>query len=78
MIDQVALAVLGVGCAWLVQAERFTVRRWACIAGLLSQPFWVYTFYIHSQWACIGLTILYAAAWFKALQRDWIQPWRNK
>lgn len=41
-IDQVAIAVLGVAAAWLSQARSERFRRWACVFGMLGQPFWFY------------------------------------
>lgn len=41
-LDQIAIALLGATAAWASQARRLGLRRWACIFGLLGQPFWFY------------------------------------
>ena len=42
-IDQIAIALFGALAAWLSQERRESYRRWACIFGMLGQPFWFYT-----------------------------------
>jgi hypothetical protein len=39
-LEQIGIAIFGVAAIRLSQDEREKVRRWACIAGLCSQPFW--------------------------------------
>ena len=41
MIDQVFIGIFGLASIWLANDPREPVRRWACICGLLAQPFWL-------------------------------------
>ena len=77
-IDQIAIAVLGALAAWLSQARADSVRRWACIFGMLGQPFWFYASWNAGQWGIFVVSILYALAWMKGLWIYWIKPKRNR
>lgn len=76
MIDQIALAVLGISSAFLVHAKTDRVRRWSAITGLLAQPFWYYTFIVNNQWGAVLLTCFYLASWVKAFWQYWLVPLR--
>jgi hypothetical protein len=41
-LEQIGIAVSGVVAVWLTQDKRESWRRWACIFGMLGQPFWFY------------------------------------
>ncbi|MDB5845709.1 MAG: hypothetical protein JWP79_3019, partial [Polaromonas sp.] len=41
-IDQIGIALFGALAVWLSQERRESYRRWACIFGMLGQPFWLY------------------------------------
>lgn len=73
-IDQVAIAVLGAAAAWLSQARSEGFRRWACIFGMLGQPFWFYASWRAEQWGIFAVSVLYALAWMKGLWIHWIRP----
>jgi len=73
MIDQIALGVTGVVAIFLSQSRQESYRKWACIFGLIGQPFWFYTTYIHEQWGVFALCFFYAAAWMKGLYTNWIK-----
>ncbi|WP_313330367.1 hypothetical protein [Comamonas sp.] len=73
-IDQVAIAVLGAAAAWLSQARSESFRRWACIFGMLGQPFWFYASWKTEQWGIFAVSVLYALAWMKGLWIHWIRP----
>ncbi|MBB6578486.1 hypothetical protein HNP33_002568 [Comamonas odontotermitis] len=73
-IDQIAIAVLGAAAAWLSQARSEAFRRWACIFGMLGQPFWFYASWNAEQWGIFVVSVLYALAWMKGLWNHWIRP----
>ena len=50
VLDQLAILVTGVIAVWLTQHKRECWRRWACIFGLLAQPFWFYAAWKAEQW----------------------------
>ena len=76
-IDQIAIAVLGAAAAWLSQARSEAFRRWACIFGMLGQPFWFYASWKAEQWGIFAVSVLYALAWLKGLWVHWLQPGRD-
>lgn len=39
-ITQTAIALLGASAVWLSQSRTNRFQKWACIVGLLQQPFW--------------------------------------
>ena len=76
-IDQIAIPILGAGAAWLSQARTESSRRWACIFGMLGQPFWFYASWQAGQWGIFAVSVLYALAWMKGLWTYWIVPVRS-
>jgi nicotinamide riboside transporter PnuC len=59
IICQVAVAVLGVIAMFLVARK----NRWGFVVGLISQPFWYITTYLHHQWGVFALSVVYTATW---------------
>lgn len=77
-IDQIAIALLGATAAWLSQTRSALLRRWACIFGLLGQPFWFYASWKAGQWGIFALSIVYLGAWLHGLKVYWLTPRRNR
>ncbi|SDM40951.1 hypothetical protein SAMN05428957_105245 [Oryzisolibacter propanilivorax] len=73
-IDQIAMALLGACAAWLSQARTVRARRWACVLGLLGQPFWFYVFWSTQQWGLLVVAGLYLCAWLRGLWVYWLAP----
>ena len=73
-IDQIAIALFGALAAWLSQERRESYRRWACIFGMLGQPFWFYTSWKAEQWGIFAVSVIYAAAWMRGLWLHWLAP----
>jgi len=74
MISQLALGILGVIAIYLTQDSRASVRRFACLFGLASQPFWFYTTWQAEQWGIFALSILYTLSWLKGVWTNWVRP----
>lgn len=72
-LAQIGIAIFGVAAIRLSQDHRDSVRRWACICGLLAQPFWFYATWTAGQWGIFALCFLYTWAWFKGLRTYWIR-----
>lgn len=72
-LEQIGIAVFGVAAIWLSQDHRQKVQRWACVFGLLAQPFWFWTTYSNGQWGIFALCFLYSWAWFKGVRTHWIR-----
>lgn len=73
MIEQIAIGVFGVTAIFLTQCENEGLRRYACIFGMLSQPFWMWAAYQAEQWGILGLSVLYALSWGKGINTHWIK-----
>ena len=72
-LDQIGIALFGVAAIRLSQDHRLSVRRWACISGLMAQPFWFYTTFIHQQWVIFALSFFYTWGWLKGVQTYWLK-----
>lgn len=72
--DQIGIALFGALAVWLSQDDRATYRRWACIFGMLGQPFWLYNSWTAEQWGIFAISILYAAVWMRGLWQNWLMP----
>ncbi len=59
LISQIAIAIFGVSSIFLVARK----NKWGFVLGLLSQPFWYITSFIHKQWGIFFLSIAYTAVW---------------
>ena len=73
-VEQVAIALLGAAAVWLSQDRRASWRRWACIFGLMSQPFWLYATWKAEQSVMFVLSGIYAVAWMRGAWVSWIKP----
>ncbi len=73
MIDQAAILLFGVSAVWLSQDKRPRVARFACICGLLSQPFWLYASWTAGQWGIFLSSVLYTIAWLRGIRTHWMR-----
>jgi len=72
-ISQVLILVIGGAAIWLVsRLEEW--KRWGYILGLISQPFWFYTTWKHSQWGLFILSVWYTYSWGLGVYNYWILP----
>jgi hypothetical protein len=74
-LDQIGIALSGVIAVWLTQDKRDSWRRWACIFGILGQPFWFYAAWSAEQWGIFALCMLYTYAWARGLWTHWLGPY---
>ena len=74
MIEQVAISVLGATTVYLTQDHRHEYRKWACIFGLVAQPFWAYAAIAADQWGILFLTGLYTLGWARGVVNFWLRP----
>jgi hypothetical protein len=72
MIEQLFIAITELIAVWLIQDKRIEYRKFACIFGLLGQPFWFYASYIADQWGAFTLCFFFTVAWVKSLKEYWI------
>lgn len=69
---QTGLVVFSVLAVWFSQG-RPAERRWACIAGLASQPFWWYATAHADQWGMFAVSLIYTLAWLRGAHFYWIR-----
>ena len=74
-MDQIGIALSGVIAVWLTQDKRDNWRRWACIFGMLGQPFWFYAAWSAGQWGIFALCALYTYAWARGVWTHWLGPY---
>lgn len=75
--DQIAVALLYAVAAWLSQSAHEPVRRYACIAGLMAQPFWCYGAWQARHWGLLALAVVFTCAWMRGLWLHWLAPRRQ-
>lgn len=71
-LEQIGIAVFGVAAIRLSQDDRRHVQRWACICGLLAQPFWFFTTAANGQWGIFALCFFYTWAWWNGVRTYWL------
>lgn len=72
--DQAVILACGAAAAWLSQDRRPSWARWACLFGLVSQPFFLASTWSAGQWGMFALAMLYTAAWAKGAWSYWLAP----
>lgn len=72
MIDQIVLGVLGASAVFASQSPQLRIRKWACIFGLIAQPFWFYTTWKAGQYGIFALCFLYAFSWARGFWIYWL------
>lgn len=77
-MEQAAIAILGAAAAWLSQDARPRWARWACIVGLIGQPFWVAATWRAGQWGMLVVSLVFTAAWLRGIWSLWIVPARAR
>lgn len=73
MIEQAAIAGLGLTAVALSQARHERARRWAPIFGLASQPFWLYATWSVWQPGMFALCCAYTFVWSAGFWRQWVK-----
>ena len=59
IISQIIIFIFGIAAIILVARK----NKWGFVFGLLSQPFWYITSYLHEQWGVFFLSIGYTLSW---------------
>lgn len=70
-MEQIAIAFTGLIAIWLSQDKRDSWRRYACLFGIVGQPFWFYSAYTNEQWGIFVLAFFYTLAWIKGIKTNW-------
>jgi hypothetical protein len=74
MIEQIGIAFCGVTAVFLSQDKREHWRKWACIFGLIGQPFWFMAAWNAEQWGILALCFLYTFSWWRGFRQFWLRP----
>jgi len=75
-LEQLAIAIFGVTAIWLTQQSREEWKRYACLLGLLGQPFWFYAAWTAEQWGIFALCFAYTYSWWIGFRNHWLRPRR--
>lgn len=76
MIDQIVIGVCGLSSVFLSQSASNNLQRYACLFGIVAQPFWFYSAYTAEQWGILVLAFIYTAGWSQGVYNFWIKPRR--
>ena len=71
-MEQLAIAFTGAFAVYLSQDKSPKARKFACIFGLIGQPFWFYTTYTNEQWGIFALCFFYTYSWLKGFKNNWL------
>lgn len=71
-LDQVFIALTGMTSILLTQQKNEGLKKYACILGLIGQPFWFYSSYQAEQWGIFILCFGYTYAWFVGFKNYWL------
>jgi hypothetical protein len=72
LIEQIGIAVCGLTAVFLSQDSRESWRKWACIFGLIGQPFWFYATWQAEQWGIVVLCFFYTYSWARGIKTYWL------
>ncbi len=70
---QVGIAVFSGLAAWLTNDGRPLVRKWAPIAGLASQPFWIASAVQADAWGVLVISVWYTYCWCRGIRNNWFE-----
>jgi hypothetical protein len=72
-IAQLGIVFFGLAAVTLSQSSYARLNRFACIFGLLGQPFWAWAIVTAEpmQWGMLILSLFYSIAWARALRVHW-------
>ncbi len=73
-VSQVAILILGAGAIILVAKK----SKWGFVAGLLSQPFWYITSFIHHQWGVFLVSFIYTLSWLFGIYEWFFKDKKDK
>jgi hypothetical protein len=72
-MEQFGIALFGATAVILSQDDRKSWSRWACIFGMIGQPFWFLATYKAGQWGMFALCFLYLFGWARGVWNNWIR-----
>lgn len=73
MIVQLILVVTGVVAIWLTQQKNEAWKKYACIMGMIGQPFWFISAYQAEQWGIFIVCFGYTYVWWLGIRNHWLK-----
>lgn len=73
MISQIGIVFFGVLAAWLTQQKNEGIKKYACIFGLIAQPFWFWSALVADQWGILFLSFVYTGVWLIGFKNYWFK-----
>lgn len=70
IIAQIGILFTGATSIFLVGVKG-KYRRYGYLLGVIGQPFWYYTTFVHGQWFIFALSFLYTFSWVNGLRNYW-------
>lgn len=70
-MEQFFIALFGLTAMWLALGKSDSQRKWATVAGLLGQPFWIYFAIMNGGWGILILTLCYTAVYIRGFIVQW-------
>lgn len=72
MLEQLFIAITELIAFYLMQSNKYSLRKYSSIFGLFGQPFWAYSSYIHQQWGCLFVVFFFTYLWLVNFKSFWI------
>jgi len=73
-LSQIGILLTGVAAVFLSQSKSERLRKFACVFGLMGQPFWFYAAVTAEQWGIFLTCILYTLGWSRGVWNFWVAP----
>lgn len=73
LLIQLGIGFTGGVAIFLSQQSSPYLKKFACIFGLLGQPFWMWMAVDKGLWAVAALNLFYAYSWGVGLYNNWIK-----
>lgn len=70
---QLCIGLTGGIAILLSQQANVSIKKYACIFGLIGQPFWFYMAVDNGLWGVFALNIFYAYSWGLGLYNNWLK-----
>lgn len=70
-IVSIFISVLSLSSLGLAYYKARDLRRYACLCGLLAQPFWIAHVVLTQSWGIVVLTPVYAVIYILAVWQHW-------
>jgi len=63
-IEQIMILITSIIAVFLTQQVGHPEwTKWACVFGMISQPFWIWSSVKAKQWGILGSSIMYTFIW---------------